>query len=370
MKKIYVTPVNQKNHIFYTMVADPREIVPVMKRTESDVVQESQRPWSKGKVQEIVEYVMGRLTLDKQKYNVNGLIPNAPIVNLIGKFEILHDDNDTPYILFPETEEELKAYAASLEVIDGQHRLLAFAPDLRDPLFSDDTPYEMIFSVFYKLTEEEKKESFMVTNEKQTKIENNLLRLMRKALSLLGNNEEYFDLACKMNTEEISPLKGRIMVGASKVKKGYKEGQFSKILESTDAYSRLETEHFDSISSKCKLLSTYLKAWETVYKVSYQNPSDSTLTKISGIRYVMYLLPAIFDILKGNKTKPTEKSFKDIIQMLPLATGIPDVFTDPATSLAFRGGGATVKLAKEHSTMLIRYATATKPDFDLSEGFK
>lgn len=29
----------------------------------------------------------------------------------------------------------------------------------------------------------------MVTNEKQTKIESNLLRLMRKALNLLGANE-------------------------------------------------------------------------------------------------------------------------------------------------------------------------------------
>lgn len=105
---------------------------------------------------EIVEYVMGRLTLDKQKFSVNGLIPNAPIINLIGKFEILYD-GDSPYILFPETEEEQAAYQDCLEVIDGQHRLLAFAPDLRDPLFSDDTPYEMIFSVFYKLTESEKR---------------------------------------------------------------------------------------------------------------------------------------------------------------------------------------------------------------------
>ena len=149
MKKICLTPVHQKNHIFYTMVADPREIVTVMKRAEADAVQENQRPWSKKKVQEIVEYVMGYLTLDKKKYKVNGLIPNAPIINLIGKFEIQHDDNDTPYLLFPETEEELNEFKNQVEFIDGNHRILAFAPDLRDPLFSDDTPYEMIFSVFF-----------------------------------------------------------------------------------------------------------------------------------------------------------------------------------------------------------------------------
>ena len=370
MKKIYLTEVHQKNHIFYAMVADPREIVTVMKRAEADAVQENQRPWSRKKVQEIVEYVMGCLTLDRQKYKANGLIPNAPIVNLIGKFDIQHEENNMPYILFPETEEELRTYAASIEVIDGQHRLLAFASDLRDPLFSDSTPYEMIFSVFCKLTEDEKKELFMVTNDKQNKIENNLLRLMRKALSLLGNNEEYFDLVCKMNTEEISPLKDRIMVGANKVKNGYKEGQLSKILEQTSVYDRLDMESFDTINSKCKLLSTYLKSWESIYKVSFQSPSGSALTKISGIRYIMYLLPGCFDILKSSKTPPSEKSFKEIIQQLPLATGIPDVFTDPVSSLAFRGGGATVKLAKEHSSLLVRYATATRPDFDLSKGFK
>ena len=370
MKKICLTPVHQKNHIFYTMVADPREIVTVMKRAEADAVQENQRPWSKKKVQEIVEYVMGYLTLDKKKYKVNGLIPNAPIINLIGKFEIQHDDNDTPYLLFPETEEELNEFKNQVEFIDGNHRILAFAPDLRDPLFSDDTPYEMIFSVFFKLTEDEKKELFMVTNEKQTKIEDNLLRLMRKMLCLLGDNEKYFDLVNKMNIEEVSPLKGRIMIGASKVKRGYREKQLSTILEKSDAYSRLEAENFDTITSKCKLLSTYLKAWENVYKVSFQNPSNSTLTKISGIRYIMYLLPAFFDILREQDVDPTDKSFKDIIQKLPLATGISDVFTDPTTSLAFRGGGATVKLAKEHKDMLVKYATTTKTKRDFSERYK
>ena len=370
MKKMYLNPVHQKNHIFYSLIADPRKIVTVIKRVEADVIQENQRPWSKNKVLEIVSYVMGHLSLDKKKYKVNGLIPNAPIINLIGNFDILHDENDNPYILFPETEEELKEYKGQIEVIDGQHRILAFAPDLRDPLFSDDTCYDMIFSTFFRLTEEEKKELFLVSNEKQTKIENNLLRLMRKALSLLGSNEEYFDLVCKMNAEEISPLKGRVMIGASKVKKGYKEGQLSKILESSDAYSRLESENFDTINSKCKLLSTYLKAWENIYGVSFQKPSNATLTKISGIRYIMYLLPAFFDILREQDVDPTDKSFKDIIQKLPLATGIADVFNDPTTSLAFRGGGATVKLAKEHSTMLVKYATATKTKRDFSEAYK
>lgn len=370
MKKIYLEPVHQKNHTFYSLVIDAREVANLMHRVEAEEVQESQRPWSKTKVLEIIEYIMGNLTLEKKKYKVSGLIPNAPIINLVGNFEIQIDDADRTYVLFPETEEEIEKFKGQIEVIDGQHRILAFAPDLRAPLFSDDILYDMIFSTFFRLTEDEKKELFMVTNEKQTKIENNLLRLMRKTLSLLGDGTKFFDLVCKLNTEDISPLKGRIMVGSSKVKNGYKEGQLSKILEQTAVYDRLDIEDFDTINSKCKLLSAYLKAWENVYKVSFQKPSGSALTKISGIRYTMYLLPTCFDILTSCKIYPSEKAFEDIIKKLPLATGISDVFTDSATSLAFRGGGATVKLAKEHSTMLLKYATATTPKFNLAEGFK
>ena len=370
MKKMYLKSVQQKGHIFYAMVADPREIAALIKRVEAEEVQESQRPWNKKKVQEIIAYVMGSLTLDRKKYKVNGLIPNAPIINLIGKFEVLYDDNDMPYILFPETEEELKEFNGYIEVIDGQHRILAFAPDLRDPLFSDDTVYEMIFSTFFKLTEDEKKELFMVTNEKQTKMENNLLRLMRKKLCLLGQNEKYFDLVCKMNTEEISPLKGRVMLGANKIKKGYKEKQLSQILEKSEVYDRLEEEGFDTINSKCKLLSLYLKSWESVYSVSFQSPTNLTITKIGGIRYIIFILPAFLKILKNNKTKIEEKSFKDLIRKLPIATGITDVFTDPITSMAFRAGSAIEKMAVEHGEMLINYTTTTEPDFDLSEGFK
>lgn len=82
-----------------------------------------------------------------------------------------------------------------------------------------------------------------------------------------------------MNTEEISPLKGRIVVGSGKIRKGYKELQLSKILEDSSVFQRLEAENFDSLDSKCKLLSTYLYAWEHVYGVSFQAPTDATLTK-------------------------------------------------------------------------------------------
>ena len=92
-------------------------------------------------------------------HRVLGLLPNAPIISFAENLEIQHDSNTgTYYVMFPETAEEFAQYANSIEIIDGQHRVLAFAEDLRDPEFSDGTRYEMIFSVFSPLGVEEKKE--------------------------------------------------------------------------------------------------------------------------------------------------------------------------------------------------------------------
>lgn len=41
MKKYILTPVTQKNHTFYSMVADPREIVTAVKRAEAEEAQET-----------------------------------------------------------------------------------------------------------------------------------------------------------------------------------------------------------------------------------------------------------------------------------------------------------------------------------------
>ena len=46
--------------LFYSMVATLENVT--AKRAEAEEAQENQRPWSKKKVLEIVEYVMGRLT--------------------------------------------------------------------------------------------------------------------------------------------------------------------------------------------------------------------------------------------------------------------------------------------------------------------
>lgn len=368
MRSIELYPVRQKNVTFYTMIDDPRKVVRLFKRVKEKEVQEAQRPWSLKKVKEIAAFVAGRLKMS-ESYRATGLLPNAPILNVADKLEIKTNEvTGRTYLLFPETEEEFAEYQNCIEAIDGQHRLLAFAADLRDPLLSDSTTYQMIFSVFDRLSVNEKKELFMITNEKQTKVDNNLLRLLKKALNLLGDNEAVFDLVEQMDKEDFSPLKGRIMIGAESITKGYKEGQLSKILLGSGAFDKLNKLTDGDQELMCKVLSNYLKAWEEVYHVTFRLPGKETLTKISGLRYILYLLPDILDILGQQGQVASVENLCRLIENIPAATEVENVFEDEQLSLAFRGEGATVKLAKDHGKELYLYTQQTSETFNPTAG--
>ena len=157
------------------------------------------------------------------------------------------------------------------------------------------------------------------------------------------------------------------MVGAKKIKKGYQESQISKILNNSETYRQLEAL-VDDHNTMARILSNYLRAWEQVYGVSYQDPGKETLTKISGLRYVFFLFPAMLDILSQRQKSGSVAEFKKIIEMLPDALEIEDVFTDPLTSVAFKGEGATVTLAKKHITVLKSYEQNHKNSFNIAEG--
>lgn len=45
-----------------------------------------------------------------------------------------------------------------------------------------------------------------------------------------------------------------------------------------------------------------------------------------------------------------------------------DIFTDPTTAPAFKGGGATRTLARSHATKLKAYEQKHTSDFNIAEG--
>ena len=365
MKKHYITKVEQNGQEFFVLVADPRTIVKMIIHVAAGQEQDAQRPWNEGRVREIAKYVARKFKDDDNKKSI-GLIPNAPILNIKDKLDIKQDDSGY-FVELPETSQEVNNYLDALEVIDGQHRIRAFMDEYIHPDFPADKRYEMVFTLFNRMSEREKREIFMITNEKQVKVPGNLLRLFKRELDLLKGDELVYDLVETLNKEDFSPLKKRIMIGAQKITKGYQESQLSKILNVSDTYKVLEGRHLEK-EQMAKVISNYISAWEKKYEVSYKDPGKETITKISGLRYIFFMFPACLDIL-GNRKKPaTTDEFAKIIGMLPDATGIDDVFADESTVLSFRGETGTIQLARDHANRLKMYEQKSQSDYDITEG--
>ena len=140
MIKIPLLSIQQKGFEFYLLCYSPREIIKLVDIPNNDEIQENQRPWKESKVKEIVKYVSGRMNLDfskrddKTKKKAKGIIPNCPILNLTpiqnkissSTMRVIKEQNGS-YLLFPETKEEFESNYDSIQILDGQHRLIAFS---------------------------------------------------------------------------------------------------------------------------------------------------------------------------------------------------------------------------------------------------
>ncbi len=384
MKKIIVQKIKQKDVEFYSMVVDPRLIAMIRRKYIAGEKQDVQRPWIEKKVREISDYVVGKTKVEGKKSL--GIIPNTPIINIKGGLKVLSEDINIEvngeiyeeqqyYIMLPETEEEILKHENELEIIDGQHRIIAFDVDYIDPEFSKDYIYEMNFSVFNNISDNQRKELFMVTNEKQDKVATNLLRYIKKSLGLLfGDDEITYDLLDAINREGSSPLHQKIMFGADKIKKGYQETQVSKIFKLYGVKRFYDSKVIpaypdpkEAINNFVTIFNNYISAWEELSNVSFQNPGSDTITKISGLRYLMYVFPEICENLINNQQKLSKENFKKFLVKYPIALGLENikcVFCDDIgedtgdaieRGLTFRGEGSTIALAKKDIQMVLGY---------------
>lgn len=364
MKKYQLFEITQKEKSFYVLIADPRVIVRLLKKYAAGEVQDCQRPWEEKRVKEIAAYV---------ESSTLGLIPNAPILNIKSGLKIEHDENGF-YVFLPSTNEEYEQYENSVEAIDGQHRIRSFMKEYSK--IDDSVKFDMVFTVFDRLSTNEKKQTFMTTNEKQKTVSPNLLRLFRRDLSLMaGENADIFDLTSKLNSEDYSPLKGRIMMGAEKISKGYQESQISKILKNYGAYKAVKDAANANIELEAKIISNCLNAWADVYAEDFSNPGKSTLTKISGIRFILTLLPTMLQILADIKRVPAKADeFKILINDIRNADEGIDVFNpadeDKETiSANFRGESSTVDFARQIADKLLDYErNLNDSSFSLTQG--
>lgn len=316
--KIEVLKYKQKNKNIYIFTADPNYIKKLVRIRDISVSDENfQRPYDEKRVAEIKDYILGKDKLYKKGKDVfaKGYIPNAIVLNLPNlpsKYKIVEEKGKT-YITFPDYE-NIEKYSESIEVIDGQHRLLAFDDECKQQLA--DNEYKMCFVALIDLTDQEKKEIFMVLNERQKTVDKNILLRHKKLLNLLLEEEETrYEIISRLNFEPDSPFFHRIIMAGEKIKYGLKATQIDEVLHSSKALDKLIDSKSQINDKNYKLFKNYFIAWQNNFKAIWFQ-KNNTLTKIAGFRFISYLFPYVYDVLKKKDSGKDfrETAFSPIIQ--------------------------------------------------------
>ena len=182
MKKVELMDVHQYDKAFYTGKINPRILVCMTDQSiDVSTLQDAQRPLEKNHLQDIADYVSPR---------TKGMLPASVMIGtrddrLELQQETAPDGTVRYFIFFPETPEEARQYENSIDIIDGQHRLFAFADKYRDAEMKDSTIYEVAFSLFITPDLRTRRQLFTVTNEKQKSVNPNLLLFLKRQLDML-----------------------------------------------------------------------------------------------------------------------------------------------------------------------------------------
>lgn len=359
--KIKLQKVSQHGHEFYTFVCDPRRIIKYVYVPEADKNQPTQRPWNVSRVKEIAKYVSNKLDISYsglKKLSI-GLLPSSPVLVLTDSsyVSVIGDDIflDLPDVTNNDEEDIIR-------ILDGQHRLFSFLDEYIDPEFKEEQQYEMVFTIFKDLTENEVKELFMIINEKQQKVEPNVLRMFKRLLHLLKQEDEEIDaISEKLGSENISLLKGRIIIGGEKIKNGYKLAQVSRIIKKSGTYDELKKINSE-LDNQLRFICIYLDSWNVVYNGALTNPKH-TFGKISGLRYILQMFPPIIDIVTLKRVRFTKKEISKIIEVHSEITDGEKMFGGD-DKLNFRAETATIAFARRNAESLNRLVLSDADTFN------
>ncbi|MDO4978732.1 MAG: DGQHR domain-containing protein [Candidatus Saccharibacteria bacterium] len=294
MKKVYLLKVVQHDKESFLGTLSARELVRLATRQELNQTQEAQRPIEPKRLSKIAEFVSEGGTISTSivigTKNVDILsvhkVEDAPIPNLY-------------YMDFPETEEEYERCKDAFDIMDGQHRLFSFLDD--QIKIDDSVDYDLTFNMYVMPDLRLRRLIFKNTNEEQKQVASNLLLWFRKQLNMLSDKEKtYHGVVELLNSENSSPLKGRIIMGAEKVPGGFKAEQLINIFAKVKIKSINGSELDDE--KTFKLISEYLRGWEKAVgvRISERDRELAPFSKISGLRFMMIMLPAFYNEALAN----------------------------------------------------------------------
>ena len=342
MKRIYLQKITQYGSVSYIGKIDPRELIKVVKKVEMSVTQDAQRPLNEKRVKDIAKYVSEE----------SGILPNTlTLATLDSKFTIKKCENEANlyYIDFPSEADEFDAFANTIDVMDGQHRLYSFASDIR--LLSDDAEYEIGFTIYEKPTLVEKRKIFISCNEKQEKVSGNLLMWFRAQLNMLTNDEkQFYNLVSTLSKEY--PLNGHIIMSAEKIKNGVKSKEVIAAIKQAGIQDLMAGGHILTDDNKVKVICTYLSAWEKVVGFSFTQSNAKTAgaaIKMAGLKYMLLLLPSFWDIAIASKTKFDSSFVENTLKKFIAVEGVErdQFFIGDDHKMCFRDRTAVDLFAKE-----------------------
>lgn len=294
MKDLYLLEITQHATKRYIGAAPAKDLVKMATKVELQTEQDAQRPINPKRLSEISEFVASEGTLST----------SIVIGTKDDRIEVIPTKIkgiDNLYKMsFPETDEEFKKFEDSFDIMDGQHRLFSFL----DSKLPDDEVFELSFEMYIMPTMRERRLIFKNTNEKQEKVASNLLMWFRQKLNMLNEKEQtYHPVVALLNKETRSPLKDRIIMGAEKVKGGFKAEQIINILDKSDIKNIGGAPLTED--KMLQLISEYLSGWEKSVdsKIIDRDKDLGAFSKIAGLRFMILMLPSFYEKSINDRSK-------------------------------------------------------------------
>lgn len=348
MKRIYLQQICQHGDICYIGKIDPRDLVRVATKVEMGEIQTAQRPLNKKRVSDIAKYVS----------EPSGILPNTlTLATKDNSFRIkeLPDNSHFFYIDFPSTEDEFAHFSEKIDVMDGQHRLYSFLEEMR--LIHDDDMYEIGFTLYDTPSLKQKQKIFISCNEKQEKVSGNLLMWFRRQLNMLSEEEFNFYNVVEQLSESY-PLKGHIIMSAEKITNGVKAKEVMAALKQAKIHNLLIKGNPLTDEEKVKTINIYLKAWENFadFNFATSKPKDAgPAVKMAGLKFMLLLLPTIWDKAVAQQQHFTENFVKGILNQLATNLGVErdQFFTCDEHKFKFRDRTVTDDFANKCNSLIL-----------------
>lgn len=347
MKKIFLQKITQHGEVCYIGKIDPRDLVRVAVKVEMSEIQDAQRPLNKKRVQDISKYVGEE----------NGILPNTlTLATKDNSFEIKAcSDSSFYYIEFPSENHEFAAFKNKIDVMDGQHRLYSFGEDLCK--LSTDTLYELGFTLYDKPTLAQRRRIFISCNEKQEKVSGNLLMWFKIQLDMATDEEKTFYSVVQRLSEEY-PLRGHIIMSAENIKNGVKAKEVMAAMKQAKINMLLiNGRHLDE-EQKVKIICTYLSAWEKFASFKFATSKlkeAGPAIKMAGLKYMLLLLPTIWDKAITTRSIFTEDFIKNLLNQLATHLHVEreQFFTCDEHKFKFRDRTVSDQFAAECNSILV-----------------